>query len=111
MVVSYYQQDPSKPILFSMARLDRVKNLTGLVRWYAECKRLRAVVNLVIVGGVVDPTATVDIEEREQCQMMHALIKQFGLHGELRWLVAQKDRVRNGELYRYIAGAAAPSLT
>ena len=25
--------DPSKPVLFSMARLDRVKNLTGLVEW------------------------------------------------------------------------------
>lgn len=26
-------EDPSKPILFSMARLDRVKNLTGLAEW------------------------------------------------------------------------------
>lgn len=25
--------DPSKPLLFTMARLDRVKNLTGLVEW------------------------------------------------------------------------------
>lgn len=25
--------DPTKPVLFSMARLDRVKNLTGLVEW------------------------------------------------------------------------------
>ncbi len=27
-------QDPSKPVLFSMARLDRVKNLTGVVEWW-----------------------------------------------------------------------------
>jgi hypothetical protein len=26
--------EPSKPVLFSMARLDRVKNLTGLVDWW-----------------------------------------------------------------------------
>lgn len=26
-------QDSSKPLLFTMARLDRVKNLTGLVEW------------------------------------------------------------------------------
>ena len=25
--------DSSKPLLFTMARLDRVKNLTGLVEW------------------------------------------------------------------------------
>lgn len=26
-------KDNSKPVLFTMARLDRVKNLTGLVEW------------------------------------------------------------------------------
>jgi sucrose synthase len=25
--------NPAKPLLFTMARLDRVKNLTGLVEW------------------------------------------------------------------------------
>ena len=49
---------------------------------------------------------TKDVEEKEQCERMHELIKQYKLEGQLRWLVAQKDRVANGELYRYIAGAA-----
>lgn len=26
-----------------------------------------------------------------------------GVQGQLRWIVAQKNRVRNGELYRFIA--------
>ena len=34
---------------------------------------------------------------------MHRLIEEHGLDGQLRWLVAQKNRVRNGELYRIIA--------
>jgi len=50
------RQDRNKPVLFSMARLDRVKNLTGLVEFYAKSGRLRAACNLVIVGGVVDPS-------------------------------------------------------
>lgn len=33
-----------------MARLDRVKNLTGLAEWFAGNERLRKLVNLVIVG-------------------------------------------------------------
>lgn len=33
-----------------MARLDKVKNLTGLAEWYAASPRLRSLVNLVIVG-------------------------------------------------------------
>jgi hypothetical protein len=43
-------EDRTKPILFSMARLDQVKNLTGLAEWYAGNSRLRSLVNLVIVG-------------------------------------------------------------
>eukprot|EP00245_Coleochaete_scutata_P002204 TRINITY_DN12892_c0_g1_i2.p1 TRINITY_DN12892_c0_g1~~TRINITY_DN12892_c0_g1_i2.p1 ORF type:complete len:860 (+),score=151.07 TRINITY_DN12892_c0_g1_i2:306-2885(+) len=95
--------DKKKPILFSMARLDRIKNLTGLVEWFGGHPRLRTLVNLVIVGGVLDPSKSSDREEVEQCKKMHALMEEFDLHGQFRWICAQKNRVRNGELYRYIA--------
>lgn len=95
--------DRSKPILFTMARLDRVKNLSSLVQWFGANKRLRSLVNLVVVGGVVDPNATTDMEEREQCELMHSLIEKYDLSGSVRWLVAQKNRVMNGEIYRYVA--------
>ncbi|KAK9808274.1 hypothetical protein WJX73_006327 [Symbiochloris irregularis] len=96
-------KDKSKPMLFSMARLDRVKNLSGLVEWYAKNERLRKVTNLVIVGGIVDPEVSNDHEEKAQCEKMHALIKEHKLEGEFRWLVAQNNSKRNGEIYRYIA--------
>lgn len=47
---SGHLEDRSKPILFSMARLDKVKNLTGLAEWYAGSERLQGLANLVIVG-------------------------------------------------------------
>lgn len=96
-------KDHNKPLLFTMARLDRVKNLTGLVEWYAKSDRLRNLVNLVVVGGVIDPQDTGDREERAECEKMHALIKEHNLKDQVRWVVAQKNRVRNGELYRIIA--------
>ncbi|XP_008813678.2 sucrose synthase 6-like [Phoenix dactylifera] len=34
---------------------------------------------------------------------MHALIEMYELTGQIRWIKAQNDRVRNGELYRCIA--------
>ena len=40
----------------SMARLDRVKNLTGLAEWFAGNERLRKLVNLVIVGALLEFT-------------------------------------------------------
>ena len=45
-----------------------------------------------------------DREEHEECLKMHALMESHNLHGCMRWLVAQKDRVRNGELYRCVEG-------
>ncbi len=47
-----------------------------------------------------------DKEEKDQCNKMHSIIKEYKLDGEFRWLVAQKDPVRNGEIYRFIAGAS-----
>lgn len=54
-------QDKDKPIIFSMARLDHVKNLTGLAQWFGGNKRLRQLCNLVIVGGIVDPSQTTGV--------------------------------------------------
>lgn len=34
---------------------------------------------------------------------MHRLIEEYNLHGQFRWIKAQMNRARNGELYRYIA--------
>ncbi|CAG9465433.1 unnamed protein product [Pedinophyceae sp. YPF-701] len=98
-----YISDPSKPVLFTMARLDKVKNLTGLAEWYARSDKLRELCNLVIIGGVVDPDKSGDREERDQCERMHELVKKYDMRGSFRWIVKQTNRVRNGELYRYIA--------
>ncbi|GLJ10905.1 hypothetical protein SUGI_0137720 [Cryptomeria japonica] len=94
--------DRNKPIIFSMARLDRVKNMTGLVEWFAKNSRLRELVNLVVVAGDVDSSKSRDREEIAEIEKMHVLMKEYNLSGQFRWICAQKNRVRNGELYRYI---------
>ena len=43
--------DPSKRPLFSMARLDRIKNLTGLVECFGKSKELQERCNLILVAG------------------------------------------------------------
>ncbi|KAM1061202.1 hypothetical protein FF1_025717 [Malus domestica] len=95
--------DRKKPIIFSMARLDIVKNITGLVEWYGKNKRLRNLVNLVVVGGFFDPSKSKDREEIAEIKKMHTLIEKYQLRGQIRWIAAQTDRNRNGELYRCIA--------
>ncbi|CAA6664199.1 unnamed protein product [Spirodela intermedia] len=95
-------EDRKKPIIFSMARLDRVKNMTGLVELYAKSPRLRELVNLVVVCGDHGKESK-DLEEQAEFKKMHSLIKDYNLNGQIRWISAQMNRVRNAELYRYIA--------
>ncbi|XP_021292044.1 sucrose synthase 7 [Herrania umbratica] len=98
-----YLADRRKPIIFSMARLDTVKNITGLTEWYGKNKRLRDLVNLVVVAGFFDPSKSNDREEQAEIEKMHQLMEQYSLRGQFRWIAAQTDRLRNGELYRCIA--------
>lgn len=59
-----------------MARLDKVKNLSGLVEWFAKNQRLRKVTNLVLVGGIVDPAQSNDHEEKAQCERVCPGVQQ-----------------------------------
>ncbi|VAH43795.1 unnamed protein product [Triticum turgidum subsp. durum] len=94
-------KDKKKPIIFSMARLDRVKNMTGLVEMYGRNPRLQELVNLVVVCGDHGKVSK-DKEEQAEFKKMFDLIEQYNLIGHIRWISAQMNRVRNGELYRYI---------
>ncbi len=95
--------DQEKPLLFAMSRLDHIKNVTGLVKWYAECPELQEKANLFLVAGVVDPEKSSDSEEQQQCRLMHELMDEHGLDHCVRWVKASADRNFNGELYRCIA--------
>ncbi|KAJ7972995.1 Sucrose synthase [Quillaja saponaria] len=95
--------DRSKPIIYSMARLDQVKNITGLVESYGKNMKLRELVNLVVIAGYIDVKQSKDREEIAEIEKMHDLMRKYNLDGQFRWISAQLNRTRNGELYRYIA--------
>lgn len=96
-------EDETKPIVFTMARLDHIKNLTGLVDWYGRSPRLRQLANLLVVGGDLDPDRSNDHEEREQIQRLHELIGEYDLEKHLRWVGFQSERNLVAELYRFVA--------
>lgn len=96
-------QDKNKPLLFTMARLDRIKNIAGLVEWYGRCERLRELANLVVVAGYVDEAQSADSEERSQIARMHQLLQEYQLEGQVRWLGTMLQKNLAGELYRFIA--------
>ncbi|KAL3734508.1 hypothetical protein ACJRO7_023805 [Eucalyptus globulus] len=94
-------KDKNKPIIFTMASLDRFKNLTGLVKWYGKNPKLRELANLVVVGGNRRKDSK-DLEEQAEIKKMYNLIKKYKLNGQFRWISFQMNQQTNGELYRYI---------
>ena len=94
---------PEKPLIFTMARLDRIKNITSLVEWYGNHPRLRNLANLLIVGGYIDSNKSDDAEEQEQIHRMHELMDRLNLDHQVRWLGLRLDKNLSGELYRYVA--------
>ncbi|KAL3747033.1 hypothetical protein ACJRO7_015897 [Eucalyptus globulus] len=97
----YLLKEKNKPIIFTMARLDCIKNLTGLVEWYGKNPKLRELANLVVVAGDRRKDSK-DLEEQAEMKKMYDLIEKYKLNGQCRWISFQMNRVRNGELYRYI---------
>ncbi len=95
--------DQDKPLLFTMARLDHIKNITGLVEWYGQSQSLRDSANLLVIAGHVQAEHSSDREEQEQIERMHALMDEYQLDGQLRWLGVHLDKNMAGELYRFIA--------
>ena len=83
--------------------MDRIKNLTGLARWYGESEVLRERANLVIVGGVVDVGDSADEEEQAEVRVMHDLMSALDLDQSVRWIGTMFERPMVGELYRWVA--------
>ena len=96
-------EEREKPLLFTMSRLDRIKNTTGLLEWYGRSQELRERANLLIIGGRLDPEASDNRDEREQIERTHKLFEEHGCDGQVRWLEMQSDKNRVGEFYRVVA--------
>jgi sucrose synthase len=95
--------DRTKHIILTIARLDRIKNLTGLVRLFATNKDLRDRANLLVIGGHINPDHSSDTEEVEQIHQMHHLFESYNLEHDVRWLGMHLDKRTSGELYRCVA--------
>ncbi|MCA1744088.1 MAG: sucrose synthase, partial [Desulfovibrionales bacterium] len=83
--------DRDKPLIFTMARLDKIKNLPSLVRWYGRNEKLREMANLVVVAGYINKEDSKDEEERAGIDEMHALFDEYQLHEQVRWLGSRLD--------------------
>jgi sucrose synthase len=95
--------DPALPFIFAMARMDRIKNIPGLVELYGRSPSLRRKANLLLVSSVNDVSQSEDHEEIEEVRRTQELLEELGLAGSVRWVAARLDKLETGEIYRVIA--------
>jgi len=95
--------DPSKRPLFSVARLDRIKNLTGLAECFGKSQELQEHCNLILVAGKLRVEESGDNEERDEIVKLYRIIDEYNLHGKIRWLGVRLSKTDSGEIYRVIA--------
>lgn len=95
--------DPKKRPLFSMARLDRIKNLTGLVECFGKSEALQEHCNLILVAGKLRVEESEDNEEKDEIVKLYRMIEQYNLQGKIRWLGVRLAKSDSGEIYRVIA--------
>ncbi len=94
---------PSKRPIFSMARLDRIKNLTGLAECFGKNPELQEHCNLILIAGKLRLEESDDHEERDEIQKLYQIIDKYNLNGKIRWLGVRLSKSDSGEIYRIIA--------
>ncbi len=95
--------DPNKRPIFSMARLDRIKNMTGLAECFGKSEALQEHCNLILVAGKLRLEDSDDNEEKEEIEKLYRVIEQYNLHGKIRWLGVRLSKSQSGEIYRVVA--------
>jgi sucrose synthase len=88
--------------IFTMARFDKIKNITGLIQAFGMSKKLQSSCNLIFAAGTIHVEDSGDSEERNEIIKAYDLIESYNLHGKLRWLPSI-NKLDTGEVYRIIA--------
>ncbi|VAW81356.1 sucrose synthase [hydrothermal vent metagenome] len=96
-------EDCNKRVIFTLSRLDHAKNISGLVKWFAQNEMLQQKANLLIVGGKLDLADSSLGEEQDEIRKIHRLMDKYNLDGKVRWVGRQLERNLSGELYRFIS--------
>ena len=95
-------EHPDKIPIFTIARLDKIKNLTGLVESFGQSAELQDKANLIMVTRTVREEQVTDEEELSEFKKMVHLIDEYGLRKKIRW-VENSSRQDGAEMYRIIA--------
>jgi sucrose-phosphate synthase len=94
---------PEKPLILTISRPDRRKNISGLATAYGMDKELQAIANLAIFAGIRKDINLMDDNEREVLTELLLSMDKYDLYGKLAIPKRHDFEYEIPELYRIAA--------
>ncbi|MBN2292088.1 MAG: HAD-IIB family hydrolase [Pirellulales bacterium] len=98
-----FHLQPDKPLILSLCRPDRRKNIGALIKAYGKNKQMQALANLAIFAGIRKDIATMEEDEQQVLTDMLLMMDRYDLYGKLaipKWHDSEREVP---ELYRLAA--------
>ena len=92
-----------KPLILTLCRPDKRKNISGLIRAYGEDKQLQKKANLAIYAGIREDIQTMEDNEREVLTEILLLMDKYNLYGKMAVPKKHDTDIEVPELYRIAA--------
>ena len=93
----------NKPLILTLCRPDRRKNISGLITAYGEDKELQKKANLAIYAGIREDILTMEENEREVLTEILLLMDKYNLYGKMAIPKKHDTDIEVPELYRMAA--------
>ena len=94
---------PEKRPILAVGAISQTNNQTGLIEWFAQSQAIRERCNLILITNKLHITKVSNSEEEQEIEKLHALIDQYQLQGQIRWIGMQLKSDEMSEAYRVIA--------
>ncbi|GAB1481772.1 HAD-IIB family hydrolase [Treponema sp.] len=101
--LSRFFANPDKPLIISIGRPDKRKNLSGLIEVFGQDKELQAMANLAVFAGIRKDISTMDDAEKDVLIEMLLLMDKYDLYGKLALPKRHDVEHQVPELYRIAA--------
>jgi sucrose-phosphate synthase len=97
--------NPDKPLILTLCRPDRRKNIAALIEAYGRSKELQAIANLAVFAGIRDDIESMPDNERQVLTDMLLAMDRYDLYGKLAIPKNHRSELDVPELYRLAASS------
>ena len=96
-------KQPDKPLILSLCRPDKRKNIAGLIKAYGEDLELQSMANLAVVAGIRKDISEMEDNERDVLTEILLLMDKYDLYGKIAIPKKHDFEYEVPELYRIAA--------